>query len=225
LEAAATAKEDDKPKAKPVKLGGKDGDAAKASPKVEAVKASESAMLGEWLSSPAIKAWATVPTMIGDEDLRPYLFVAKDRKDYFGAASVLGHLAAVVEQLFGGKFAVQGLEADLKRLAPPEAAQVFEAVRGRIIGADAFETEPSGAAGLAVLIKAHPTLQGELVDFLDALPRHRLGPWVCSGWEGVLKDGDAVQRFDRLLQTWGSEGGAMLKAAANGVLRTRQGGR
>lgn len=226
LEAAATAKEDDKPKAKPAKPAGKDGEATKATaPKLEAVKTSESAMLGEWLSSPAIKAWATVPTMIGEEDLRPYLFVAKDRKDYFGAASVLGHLAAVVEQLFGGKFAVQGLETDLKRLAPPEAAQVFEAVRGRIVGADAFETEPPGAAGLAVLIKAHPTLQGELVDFLDALPRDRLGPWVCGGWEGVLKDGDTVQRFDRLLQTWGKEGGAMLKAAANGVLRTRQGGR
>ena len=94
-----------------------------------------------------------------------------------------------------------------------------------IVGADAFETEPPGAAGLAVLIKAHPTLQGELIDFLDALPRDRLGPWVCSGWEGVLKDGDAVQRFDRLLQTWGKEGGPMLKVAANGVLRTRQGGR
>ena len=225
LEAAATTKEDGKPKAKPAKSAGKDGDAAKPAPKLEAVKTTESALLGEWLSSPAIKAWATVPTMIGDEDLRPYLFVAKDRKDYFGAASVLGHLAAVVEQLFGGKFAVQGLEADLKRLAPPEAAQVFEAVRGRIVGADAFETEPPGAAGLAVLIKAHPTLQGELVDFLDALPRDRLGPWVCGGWEGVLKDGEAVQRFDRLLQTWGKEGGPMLKVAANGVLRTRQGGR
>jgi len=225
LEAAATAKEDDKPKPKPSKPAGKDGEAAKAAPKLEVVKTAESAMLSEWLSSPAIKAWAMVPTVIGDEDLRPYLFVAKDRKDYFGAASVLGHLAAVVEQLFGGKFAVQGLEADLKRLSPPEAAQVFEAVRGRIIGADAFETEPPGAAGLTVLIKAHPTLQGELVDFLDALPRDRLGPWVCGGWEGVLKDGDAVQRFDRLLQTWGKEGGAMLKAAASGVLRTRQGGR
>lgn len=225
VEATATAKAEDKPKAKGPKPACKEGEATKAAPKLEAVKTAESALLGEWLSSPAINAWAAVPTMIGDEDLRPYLFVAKDRKDYFGAASVLGHLAAVVEQLFGGKFAVQGLEADLKRLAPPEAAQVFEAVRGRIVGADAFETEPPGAAGLAVLIKAHPTLQGELVDFLDALPRDRLGPWVCGGWEGVLKDGEAVQRFDRLLQTWGKEGGAMLKAAANGVLRTRQGGR
>ncbi|MCF1450148.1 NTPase KAP [Agrobacterium vitis] len=223
LEAAAKVKEDDKPKAKGAKTTGKEAEGAK--PALEVVKSTESALLGEWLSSPAIKAWAMVPTMIGDEDLRPYLFVAKDRKDYFGAASVLGNLAAVVEQLFGGKFAVQGLEADLKRLAPPEAAQVFEAVRGRIVGAGAFDTEPAGAAGLAVLIKAHPTLQGQLIDFLDALPRDRLGPWVCGGWEGVIKDGEAVQRYDRLLQAWGKDGGLMLKTAANGVLRTRLGGR
>lgn len=223
LEAAATAKESTKPAVKPEKASAKGDDAVKPAPKLEAVKSAESALLSEWLSSPAIKAWAAVPTAIGGEDLRPYLFVAKDRKDYFGAASVLGHLAAVVEQLFGGKFAVQGLEADLKRLALPEAAQIFEAVRGRIVGGDSFDTEPPGAAGLAVLVKAHPTLQGNLVDLLETLPRDRLGPWVCGGWEGVLKDGDATQRFDRLLQTWGKEGGAMLKAAASGVLRTRQG--
>jgi predicted KAP-like P-loop ATPase len=223
LEAAATVKDDEKRPTKPEKAASKGDDSVKATPKLETVKSTESALLSEWLSSPAIKAWAAVPTAIGGEDLRPYLFVAKDRKDFFGAASVLGHLAAVVEQLFGGKFAVQGLEADLKRLAPPEAAQIFEAVRGRIVGSDSFDTEPPGAAGLAILVKAHSTLQGNLVDFLEALPRDRLGPWVCSGWEGVLKDGDAAQRFDRLLQTWGKDGGAMLKAAASGVLRTRQG--
>lgn len=222
LEAAATAKEDTSP-VKPKKPSVKGDDDAKPAPKLEAVKATESALLSEWLSSPAIKAWAAVPTAIGGEDLRPYLFVAKDRKDYFGAASVLGHLATVVEQLFGGKFAVQGLEADLKRLAPPEAAQVFEAVRGRVVGGDSFDTEPPGAAGLAVLVKAQPTLQNSLVDFLESLPRNRLGPWVCSGWEGVLKDGDSSQRFDRLLQAWSKEGSVMLKTAASGVLRTRQG--
>jgi predicted KAP-like P-loop ATPase len=226
LEAAATANEDAKSAAKPEKSAAtKGGDTIRAVPKQEAVKTTGSALLSEWLSSPAIKAWAAVPTAIGKEDLRPYLFVAKDRKDYFGAASVLGHLAAVVEQLFGGKFVVQGLEGDLKRLAPPEAAQVFEAVRGRIVGGDSFDTEPPGTAGLAILVRAHPTLQGNLVDFLDALPRDRVGPWVCSGWEGVLKDPDASQRFDRLLQVWGKEGGTMLKVAATGVLRTRQGAR
>lgn len=198
-------------------------DATKAASKPVVSKTAESALLGEWVSSPTIMAWAAVPTKIGDEDLRPYLFVAKDRKDYFGAASVLGHLAAVVDQLLGGKLAVQGLEGDLKRLAPSEAAKVFEAVRGRIVGGDSFDTEPPGAVGLAILVKVHPALQGNLLDFLETLPQGRLGPWACRGWESALRDAEAAQRFNRLLQSWEKDGGTMLKAAANGVLRTRQG--
>ena len=178
-----------------------------------------------WLSSQAIMAWAGVQIPLGDEDLRPYLFVAKDRKDYFGAASALGHLATVVEQLLGDKFTVQGLEAHLNRLAPPEAAQVFEAVRGRIVGGDSFDVEPPGTAGLTVLVKAHPSLQSNLVDFLETLPRGRLGPWVCKGWEGVLKEPEEIARFERILEIWSKEGSATLKVAASGVQRTRQRGR
>lgn len=184
----------------------------------------ESALLNEWLSSPSIKDWAAIPILLGGEDLRPYLFAAKDRKDYFGATSTLGHLAAVVEQLFSGKLAVQRLDAELKRLTPPEAAQLFEAVRGRIVGGDSFETEPPGVAGLGVLVKAHPELQGNLLDFMEMLPSPRLGPWVCKGWEGILKDTNAIQRFNSLLQVWSKDGGSLLKAASDGVLRIRQGG-
>lgn len=197
----------------------------KAPPKLAVAKGGDSAVLGEWLSSPAIKAWAAVPTAVGSLDLRPYLFIAKDRKDYFGAASALGHLAVVVEQLFGAKMAVQALESDLKRLAAPEAAQVFEAVRGRIVGSGTYETEPTGAAGLAVLVKAHPPLQGQLLDFLEAMPAARLGPWACAGWGAAIKDTDARQRFDKLLGSWSKDGNQMLKAAATATLRTRQGGR
>ena len=198
---------------------------AKSTAKSRGVDAGESALVTEWLSSPAIIAWATVQTRLGDEDLRPYLFVAKDRKDYFGAASALGHLATVVEQLLGDKFAVQGLEADLNRLAQPEAAQVFEAVRGRIVGGDSFDVEPPGTVGLTVLVKAHPSLQSNLVDFLEALPPARLGPWACKGWEGVLKDPNEMVRFDRVLESWSKDGSPTMKAAASGVLRTRQRGR
>lgn len=188
-------------------------------------KTAESVLLAEWLASPAIRSWAAVKPLVGSEDLRPYLFVAKDRKDYFGASSVLGHLASVVEQLFGGKFAVQGLEADLKKLAPAEAAQVFEIVRGRIVGGDALDVEPPGVNGLAVLVKAHPELQGGLVDFLEALPQDRVGPWVCSGWGAALIDPKTGERFDNLLGVWSKDGGALLKAAAAMALRTRKGAR
>jgi hypothetical protein len=178
--------------------------------------------LREWLSSPTIRSWAHVQPAVGDLDLRPYLFVAKDRKDYFGAATVLGHLASVAEKLLGPKIAVQGMESTLRKLAFPEAAQIFEVVRGRIVGGDSFEKEPPGAPGLAVLVRAHPDLQGTLVDFLENLPAQRLGPWVCNGWDGVIKDPTAGQRFDRLLGKWAKDGSVMLKTAASGVLKTRQ---
>jgi hypothetical protein len=95
-------------------------------------------------------------------------------------------------------------------------------VRSRIVGGDTFDTEPAGAAGLTVLVKAHPGLQPTLLDFLESLPSQRLGPWVCSGWDGVIKDADANQRFDRLLDKWSKEGAQMLKTAARGILKTRQ---
>lgn len=185
--------------------------------------APKSATVSEWISAPPIRTWATVKPLIAEEDLRPYLFVAKDRKDYFGAASVLGHLATVVEQLFGDKFSVLALEEDLRRLVPLEAARVFEAVRGRVMGGDSFAVEPAGVVGMSVLVKAQPTLQDSLMSFLEALPPSRLGPWACSGWESALKDPESNQRFDSLLEVWAKDGGGMLKAAAGAVVRTRRG--
>ena len=200
----------------------KGGNKPKDSKKIKAPIANGSALLGEWLSSSAVKDWARIQPLLGEEDLRPYLFVAKDRKDYFGSASALGHLLALVEKLLGSKFAVQGLENDLKQLATPEATEVFEAVCGRIIGSDNLDTEPPGVAGLSVLVKAQPSFQRNLVDFLGTLPHDQLGPWICRGWEGVLKEPEANRKFDHLLQIWAQEGGPILKAAAGGILRTRQ---
>jgi hypothetical protein len=197
------------------------GDGVKSAPGTKA-DAQPKVQFRDWMSSPALRAWAQLHPAVGEVDLRPYLFVAKDRKDYFGSATVLGHLASVAEKLFGPKLSVQALESGLKKLAAPEAAQVFEAVRGRIIGGDTFDTEPAGAAGLAVVVRAHPTLQSNLLDFLENLPRQRLGPWVCGGWEGVIKDAEADQRFNRLLEAWAKDGSQILKGAARATLKTRQ---
>jgi hypothetical protein len=193
----------------------------KEASKLEVAKSVDSAQLSEWTSSPAVRSWAQIEPSIGASDLRPYLFVAKDRKDYFGATTILGQLASVADKMLGSKFVVQGIETELRQLAVPEAAQVLDLVRARIVGSDTFDTEPAGAAGIAVLVKAHPALQGNLIDFLESLPRHRLGPWACSGWEGVIKDPDQSRRYDQLLEAWQRDGSPFLKAAAGAALRTR----
>ncbi|MGD0797742.1 MAG: Qat anti-phage system ATPase QatA [Acidobacteriaceae bacterium] len=191
---------------------------------LDVVKTENSPLLTEWLSSPMALDWARLSPPIGAIDLRPYLFVARDRKDFFGAATILGQVASIAEKLFGQKLAVQGHEADLRKLAPPEAAQVFEIIRGRVIGSDSFETEPAGAAGLGVLVKAQPFLQSNLLDFLESLPPNRIGPWACAGWENVIKEADMVRRFDQLLENWSLNGSQFLKASAANTLRTRKQG-
>lgn len=176
----------------------------------------ESGLVAEWLSSPQIRTWARIKPALATVDLRPYLFVTKDRKDYFGAASALGHLASVVEKLLGPKLAVQGLDGELKKLAAPEAAQVFEALRGRIMSEDSLMTEPQGIAGMTVLVKAHPTLQSNLVDFLEGLPSRRCGSWPVSGWQGVIIEPSSAARLEGLIERWATSGDAKaaLKSAA-----------
>ncbi|EGR1075822.1 NTPase KAP [Vibrio cholerae] len=186
----------------------------------------ETPVLAEWKATEVVRDWALLTPYLTGVDLRPYLFVTKDKKDFFGPVSVLGHLSAVVDKLFGGKMVVQGLEAELKQLAQPEADKVFEAVRSKIVSAGDFSTKPEGIDGLVVLVKAQPSLQGALLDFLTSLPKDKCGPWVVGGWQSAIKDQEPKTRFTALLETWSKvTNNPFLKAAAKQVRDQSKGGR
>ena len=70
------------------------------------------------------------------------------------------------------------------------------------MGGDNFDTVPPGIPGMTMLVKAQPTLQNTLLDFLELLPVDRCGAWVASGWYSALVDQVALARFSRLLETW-----------------------
>lgn len=200
-----------------------DGKGKKA---LDAAASSDNAVVAEWKASDAVCDWAHLSPKLSGIDLRPYLFVTKDKKDYFGPVSALGHLVGVVEKLFGGKMTVQGYEAELKQLVQPEADKVFEAVRAQIMSTGAFETKPAGVDGLTILVKAQPSLQSRLMDFLEALPSGRCGPWAVSGWQSVIKDAESSARLSKLLGDWNKlTNNAGLKAAAEAALKDWKGGR
>jgi hypothetical protein len=93
-------------------------------------------------------------------------------------------------------------------------------VRGRIISGDTFDTEPTGIAGLTVLVRAHPGLQNSLIDFLESLPSDRCGAWPVSGWDPAITDPAITTRFTRLLERWSTSAkSTALKAAAASRLR------
>ena len=199
---------------------------AKTSKIVDAQRAGkeDSTALQEWKATEAMCSWARVQPAIGSLDLRPYLFVTRDKKDFFGPISTLGHLSAVADKLFGPRLVVQGYLEELKQLKPPEADKVFEAIRSRVVGADTFDIAPEGIAGLKVLVQAQPLLQARLIDFLEGLPRSRCGVWVVSGWQGVITDGACITRFDALLDSWSkAPSSPELRAAAQAVAKQPKG--
>lgn len=201
-------------------------DERKGQKSVEPASMPDNAVLAEWKSSETICDWACLSPKLSGIDLRPYLFVTKDKKDYFGPVSVLGHLAGVVEKLFGGKMTVQSYEAELKQLVQPEAEKVFEAVRTKIMSTGAFDTKPPGIDGLVVLVKAQPGLQTRLMDFLEALPSSKCGPWAVSGWQGVIKDVECAARLTKLLGDWSkATNNPGLKASAEAALKDVKGAR
>lgn len=181
-----------------------------SSKKKSAESVQENLLIQEWLSSRETREWAELNPSLAEIDLRPYIFVAKDKKDYFGSSTSLGHLTVIVEKLFAKRIVIQTASEDVKKLSPIEASQIFEAIRSRLINNSSFQSEPDGIAGLALLVKSHPLLQQKLVDFLEALPVDKLGAWVVKGWDGILS-GDSKQRFDNLLETWETTGNQVLK--------------
>lgn len=197
-----------------------DGARSAKSRRSAAVTLEESTILTEWKAGEAIRAWSRLTPPLGGIDLRPYLFVAKDRKDYFGATSVLGRLQSVVEKLLGPKITVQGMNGELKQLVSAEAGQVFEALRMRVMGSDKFDVTPAGIDGIQVLVKAHPTLQNNLLDMLDALPVDRCGAWPPQGWTGTFS-GEHDVRFKSIVARWATQDrNRPLKMTAGALIRT-----
>lgn len=192
--------------------------------KLSTEKKEENLQISEWLGTSWVCDWAQIQPPLKEVDLRPYLFVTKDHKDYFGEKSALGHLSGIVEQLFGPKLVVQALLADLRQLALPEAGRVFDAVRSRIIGGDVFTTEPKGCEGLKILVQAHPHLQNQLLDFLESLPKEKIGPWACTGWLRSMNDPVIKPRFEQLLSGWSQvSNNIMLQQTASNTLKTIRG--
>lgn len=182
--------------------------------------AQENPMLTEWKSQQDIIAWARVEPLLGKLDLRPYLFATKDKKDYFGPVSALGHLALVAEKLFGSKFTVEPLVPELRQLTSLEAEKLFHHLRNRILANGSFDVRPPGIYGMLALLRAHAEMHGLLIDFLRSLPTSRCGVWVVGGWDQAIKGTGSEDGLKQLIENWAKiEGNPKLKLAAEAVLR------
>lgn len=169
----------------------------------------------DWLKSDWAKGWATIEPALADIDLRPYVFVTRDKRSFFAGVIAADHLEALVERLSGSAMAARSAEGEVARLNDAEAEQVFDALQSRILSAEKLTSAPAGVPGLALLARLRPPLQRRLLGFLQGLPVDSVGGWAVTSWGGAFVEPGVVSEFASLQQTWATSAtSAGLKAAA-----------
>jgi predicted KAP-like P-loop ATPase len=176
----------------------------------------------EWQKNDWAKGWASIDPPLTGVDLRPYVFVTRDKRNSLGGLDAASHLESLIRKLMGPKMMVVGAVEEVKKLTGPEPEDVFEAIRGRILHNDKFEAKPDGVDGLVRLVEAHPALQRRLLEFIRELPVAKVGGWLASTWGTCFTDHSIMVDYQKTLTAWGEQSeNQNLQRSALGILNLK----
>ena len=176
----------------------------------------------KWAEREWLRRWLTLIPALGGVDLRPYVFVARDKR-ILAAPGEASDLDSLIEALTGSELAARSVEPQVKALTEGDAEQMFSALRDRAVSEGSFSKPPPGFEGLMLVAKHHPRYQTDLLGLFDGIEPKVLGFWVAKGWTEILSDPGALEQFQTLLTRWAEQDdNSMLKVAAARALTTPQ---
>src|SRR6266481_872315 len=195
---------------------GKDSDKSDAPPDPD---------MDKWLEREWLPRWLRIEPSLASMDLRPYVFVARDKR-MLSATAELGGLEGLIDTLCGSEMAVRSVEPEVRALGSGVAEHVFMALKERVISHGSFSAPPPGFDGLAIVAKHHPRFQMDLLSFVGSIDVNALGMWVVKGWNETLTEAPAKEQLHTLMNQWAAQdGNALLKrAAASAMGSMRRGG-
>lgn len=159
----------------------------------------------KWLSRDWLVRWLKIEPSLGAVDLRPYIFVARDKRILAAAAESTG-LENLIETLMSeSDVAVRSIEPQVRDLQSVDAAQVFATLQERVMRQGTFMTEPPGFGGLMIVAKHHPQHQSELLGMIGGTDVRTLGFWVVKGWKDVITDPSAAEQLQDLRRRWAAQ--------------------
>jgi len=168
--------------------------------------------VAEWAKSEWVRGWASIDPALGDVDLRPYLFVTRDKRGAVGGFAGSAHLEAVVERLMGNKMVARSAVPEVAKLLPQELDEVFGAVAEQVLQADDIKVEPGGVQGLIVLAERGPEMQRRLLDLAKELDGAKAGVWPATLIAAVKEPSLAVE-VKAVLDGWERDGSDTLRRA------------
>ncbi|MFH1814494.1 MAG: Qat anti-phage system ATPase QatA [Pseudomonadota bacterium] len=160
--------------------------------------------VADWQKNEWIRAWASMEPALREIDLRPYVFVTRDKRGTIGGFTNSAHLESIVKQLMGGKLVARGAVAEVAKLLPQELDEVFGAVSDQVLETDDLKTEPRGVQGLMVLAERSPEMGRRLLDFAKALDISKVGVWPVA-MISTLKDAALQNEAKDVVASWGDQ--------------------
>ena len=181
--------------------------------------------ISKWLERDWLKRWLQLEPKLAAEDLRPYVFVARDKR-LLTSAAAQGGLEALISKLCGTHLEIRAAEPEVRALTTADAGIVFNGLRERVLSVGSFDTAPQGINGLTIVAKHHPHFQGELVVLLDSFDPTDLGLWVVRGWNESITETQARGKLIEVMRGWEEQNdNTILKSAApNAITTLQQGG-
>jgi predicted KAP-like P-loop ATPase len=165
----------------------------------------ESEDVQSWLKIDWAIGWAKSEPALSGEDLRPYVFITRDKHSTLSNLAVSDHLAPLMEKLLGPKIGMVNVKDDFEKLNAPDADELFEMLSEKLLQEDSFNRKPKGFEGLEYLVETQPHLQRRLIDFARRIPINKVGGWLATRIAQSLVDPALADEYSKLIQEWANQ--------------------
>ncbi len=166
----------------------------------------------DWNPDDWARAWAKLDPMLSKEDLRPYLFITRDKKAFISGADSAAHLQDLIDSLMGDEMAVGLSEDQVKTLAEIDAQKVIHVLSARVLELGDFKQQPKGVTGLRVLARHQPTTRRHVLKVLETMEASKLGPWAGNVLAELASYSELALECRKLRDHWSEAGSRQLKA-------------
>lgn len=170
-----------------------------------------------WVNKAWIVSWAKIPPTFGDLDLRPYLFVSREKSPRFvgtiGLDQKLEELGDVL--ISGNSLKMNSIKIDIAALNEEQANSLFDFVAEIAKQQDSWLTQPESVKGLLFLCSERPKLIQKAIQMFDSLPTSTMGFWAAMALRRIVKSGPEEQDLIKLEDKWLKEGSSQLQQAVS----------
>ncbi|MBX8802036.1 Qat anti-phage system ATPase QatA [Pseudochrobactrum asaccharolyticum] len=166
-----------------------------------------------WMVQPNILPWARQKPKIGTKDLRPYLFVVNDVKNFaIMTAALDARLLTLVEKLSKDDLAAASVLPSVAALVPEDKMLVFEELRAIVLKTTDWDRKPAAITGMILFLTKVSEFESRYLELLEQLPAEKLGSWAAAGHDRAVKTPDGKTRLSKIVEGWKTTGSESLKS-------------